>query len=109
MPLPLIAEGVFGGWRAIPYIGLVLKVAPWLVLIFILKRWFGGARNKSERLLHSKVVMITVHPPYRYIYLVLTASGRHVRHWRRRSSRPSSEGRPDRFTHSPRSLRPFPR
>lgn len=64
MPIPLLAEGLFKGWRAVPYLGHVLKVSSWLILIVLLKRWFGGARNKSERLMHSRVVMITVHRPF---------------------------------------------
>jgi small-conductance mechanosensitive channel len=38
----------------------VIKTAPWLLLIAALKYYFGGARNTSERLMHSKVVMVTV-------------------------------------------------
>lgn len=60
MPLPVLAEGLFKGLSSIPYIYTVLKAAPWLLLITVLKIYFGGARNTSERLMHGKIVMITV-------------------------------------------------
>lgn len=60
MPIPLIAEGLFGGLSNIPYAYTVLKALPWLALLYFLKVYFGGARNTSERLMHSKIVMITV-------------------------------------------------
>ncbi len=60
MPLPILAEALFKGWRTIPYIHIILKVSAWLILLYLLRIWFGGARNKSERLMHSKIVMITV-------------------------------------------------
>ncbi|KAI9679269.1 MAG: hypothetical protein M1817_005288 [Caeruleum heppii] len=59
MPLPIIAEGLFKGIGAIPYGPVLLKAAPWLVLLFLLKRYFGGASNRSERLMHGKVIMVT--------------------------------------------------
>ena len=60
MPIPLIIKGVTEGLSSIPYIYTVLKVAPWVLLVGFLKFYFGGARNQSERLMHSKVVMVTV-------------------------------------------------
>lgn len=60
MPIPLIVKGVTEGLSSIPYAYTILKITPWVLLIAALKFWFGGARNRSERLMHSKVVMITV-------------------------------------------------
>jgi hypothetical protein len=60
MPIPIIAHGISEGISAIPYAWEVLKVAPWILLLSALKYYFGGARNTSERLLASKVVMVTV-------------------------------------------------
>ena len=60
MPVPLLAEVAFGGLSRVPWVYTVLKTAPWLVALYLLKVYFGGARNRSERLMHSKVVMITV-------------------------------------------------
>ncbi|PTU25310.1 hypothetical protein P175DRAFT_0498428, partial [Aspergillus ochraceoroseus IBT 24754] len=59
MPIPLITKGVTEGLSSIPYSYTVLRVVPWLLLVAVLKYYFGGARNSSERLMHSKVVMIT--------------------------------------------------
>ncbi|KAL2006295.1 hypothetical protein VTN00DRAFT_9949 [Thermoascus crustaceus] len=59
MPVPLIAQGITEGVSSIPYAVPVLRAAPWLLLLAALKYYFGGARNTSERLMHSKVVMIT--------------------------------------------------
>ena len=60
MPIPIIAQGIQEGISSIPYAWTVIKTAPWLLLIAALKYYFGGARNTSERLMHSKVVMVTV-------------------------------------------------
>ncbi|KAL3470996.1 hypothetical protein BJX99DRAFT_250766 [Aspergillus californicus] len=59
MPIPLITQGVVEGLSSIPYIYTVFKVVPWVLLIVALKYYFGGARNGSERMMHSKVVMVT--------------------------------------------------
>lgn len=60
MPIPIITQGIVEGLSSIPYAYTVLKVAPWLLLLAALKYYFGGARNSSERAMHSKVVMVTV-------------------------------------------------
>ncbi|KAG2420077.1 hypothetical protein HFD88_004875 [Aspergillus terreus] len=59
MPIPIIIQGVREGVSSIPYAWTVLQVAPWALLLAALKYYFGGARNGSERLMHSKVVMVT--------------------------------------------------
>ncbi|KAI9783414.1 MAG: hypothetical protein M1816_001388 [Peltula sp. TS41687] len=59
MPLPILAEGLFNGLSSIPYSRPILKSLIWLGIIYLLKTYFGGARNTSERMMHSKVVMIT--------------------------------------------------
>lgn len=67
MPIPLISHGVAEGISAIPYVFTVLKAAAAIAVVALLKYFFGGARNTSERLMHSKVVMVTVHPlPYTF-------------------------------------------
>ena len=60
MPIPLFADVVFKGVDAVPFAVPILKALPWVVLTWVLKWYFGGASNTSERLMHSKVVMITV-------------------------------------------------
>ncbi|EEQ30749.1 hypothetical protein McanMca71_000568 [Microsporum canis] len=59
MPLPILAEGATRGLSAIPYGYTVLKIAAGLAVITALKRYFGGATNRSDRVMHSKVVMVT--------------------------------------------------
>lgn len=62
MPIPIIATGLREGISAIPYAWTVLRVAPWLFALAALKYYFEGARNGSERMMRSKVVMVTVSP-----------------------------------------------
>ncbi|KAF4159828.1 hypothetical protein CNMCM6936_009186 [Aspergillus lentulus] len=59
MPIPIIVQGIREGIDSIPYAYTVLKIAPWVLLVAALKYYFGGARNGSERVMHSKIVMIT--------------------------------------------------
>ncbi|KAI9375745.1 hypothetical protein BJX61DRAFT_77167 [Aspergillus egyptiacus] len=59
MPIPLIIQGITEGISSIPFIYPALRIAPWVLLIAALKFYFGGARNGSERVMHSKVVMVT--------------------------------------------------
>ncbi|CRG90619.1 putative oxidoreductase C19A8,06 [Talaromyces islandicus] len=59
MPIPIISHGVAEGISAIPHAFTVLKVAAVVTVVALLKYFFGGARNRSERLMHSKVVMVT--------------------------------------------------
>lgn len=63
MPIPLLAQGLQEGISSIPYAWTVLKIVPFVLLVAALKYYFGGARNGSERLMHSKVVMVTVCSP----------------------------------------------
>jgi small-conductance mechanosensitive channel len=63
MPIPIIVQGIREGIDSIPYAYTVLKIAPWVLLVTALKYYFGGARNGSERAMHSKIVMITVNLP----------------------------------------------
>ena len=61
MPIPAAAYfALEGGFFELPYIFPILKTIPFLFLFYVLKVYFGGARNTSERDMHSKVVMITV-------------------------------------------------
>ncbi|KAF2761783.1 NAD(P)-binding protein [Pseudovirgaria hyperparasitica] len=57
--IPIIAEIFNRGISGVPSLFNVLKYVSWLVVIFVMKWYFGGAVNKSERNMHGKVVMIT--------------------------------------------------
>jgi hypothetical protein len=60
MPIPILMQGFSEGISSIPYAYTFLKTVAFLGTISLLKYYFGGARNTSERLMHSKVVMVTV-------------------------------------------------
>lgn len=63
MPIPLISHGITEGLSAIPHVYTAIKWTAVVAVVALLKYYFGGARNSSERLMHSKVVMITVSYP----------------------------------------------
>jgi hypothetical protein len=60
MPIPIFGEVYFNGLQAVPYLKEALKFVPWIILIAILKLWFNGTRNDIERVMHGKVVIVTV-------------------------------------------------
>ena len=61
MPIPTINYILTEGFPAVPdAVWRILKVLPWIALIALLKMFFAGPKNKSERVMHSRVVMITV-------------------------------------------------
>lgn len=63
MPVPIIAQVFEEGLSDWPWLWTLFKTAPWVLLIAALKYYFGGARNPSERNMHSKVVLMTVSCP----------------------------------------------
>ena len=60
MPVYIAVQAVSDGLDSIPFIWPVLKTIPWLLLLYVVKRFFSGAMNTSERNMHGKVVMVTV-------------------------------------------------
>jgi len=62
MPIPLLGDLLFKGVHNVPFAVPILKTLPCLLIVYLLKIYFGGARNTSERLMRSKVIMITVPP-----------------------------------------------
>ena len=60
MPVPVLFLTISDGISSIPYLTTVLKIIPWIALIVFLKYVFGGMRNRSERVMHGKVIMVTV-------------------------------------------------
>jgi hypothetical protein len=64
MPIPIIAQGLRDGISSIPHAWTILRIAPWVLALAALKYYFEGARNGSERMMRSKVIMVTVrHSP----------------------------------------------
>lgn len=60
MPIEIASKAFFDGLESIPIVWRGIKITGWLILIWLLKTYFGGARNTSERNMHSKVVLMTV-------------------------------------------------
>ena len=81
MPVPLLAEGFGRGLGDIPYAWTIIKAVPWIGLIYLLKIYFSGAKCQAERLMHGKVVMVTVRGPHFSRSLLIRTIGRHVRCW----------------------------
>jgi hypothetical protein len=66
MPVNIIATAFSDGLSAIPLGWTAVKVIPILAVLYVLKWFFNGAVNGSERNMHSKVVMVTVSLYIRY-------------------------------------------
>ena len=60
MPIELLAEGFGKGLFTLPYAWTIAKGATIIGTTTLLKSYFGGATCRSERVMHGKVVMITV-------------------------------------------------
>ncbi|EME41091.1 hypothetical protein DOTSEDRAFT_158206 [Dothistroma septosporum NZE10] len=59
MAIYIAAQALFDGFDSVPYLTRLLKLAPWLLLFWLVKTYFQGARNLSERNMHGKVVIVT--------------------------------------------------
>lgn len=62
MVVPLLAEGLERGLAGLPYLTTVIKTVFAVGVVYLLKIYFGGAKCKSERDMHGKVILITVRP-----------------------------------------------
>lgn len=60
MPINILASAFYEGVDTIPFGWTIVKVVPVVAVLYVLKWFFNGATNKSERNMHSKVVMVTV-------------------------------------------------
>ncbi|KAF2120649.1 oxidoreductase-like protein [Lophiotrema nucula] len=59
MPLPILADVWSRGLSSVPAGWTVVKIVPVIAVLYLLKWYFNGVSNTSERNMHSKVVMIT--------------------------------------------------
>ncbi|KAF8543447.1 hypothetical protein BDD12DRAFT_820425 [Trichophaea hybrida] len=59
MPLNILGQIYYDGIQSVPLLPLAIKFIPWLVLVIILRFYFDGTQNDKERVLHSKVVIVT--------------------------------------------------
>lgn len=74
MPIPALAQGLFKGFDTLPGFYTFIRVLPWVALVVVLKFFLGGARNRAERLMHGKVVMVTVRCSHAILYDIVTVS-----------------------------------
>ena len=73
MPVYIAVQALADGIDSIPYIWPILKTIPWLGALYLIKLFFSGASNGSERNMHAKVVLVTVrasHYPGSYTKLL---------------------------------------
>lgn len=59
MPVPIIAQLFAEGLDSLPFVWPVIKAVLCFGLVYVVKRFFEGARNLSERNMHGKVVIVT--------------------------------------------------
>jgi NAD(P)-dependent dehydrogenase (short-subunit alcohol dehydrogenase family) len=59
MPVPLIQKAILDGLDTVPNSAVLFKILAVGVVLYLIRRWFQGATNTSERTMHGKVVMIT--------------------------------------------------
>jgi len=60
MPVNILAQAFSEGLDTIPFGYTALRVAVVSAVLYVLKWFFNGANNGSERNMHSKVVIVTV-------------------------------------------------
>jgi len=60
MPIYMGISAMLDGMDSVPFAWPMIKTIPWLGGLFLLKTFFSGASNTSERNMHGKVVMVTV-------------------------------------------------
>ncbi|PNS18439.1 hypothetical protein CAC42_6256 [Sphaceloma murrayae] len=59
MPVPVIRQILLDGLDSVAFAPVLLRLGLVVGVIYLLKRYFQGATNGSERNMHGKVVMIT--------------------------------------------------
>ncbi|CBX92702.1 hypothetical protein IAQ61_005926 [Plenodomus lingam] len=59
MPVNILAQVFSEGLDSIPYGWTVTKIASVFAVLYALKWFFNGAKNGSERNMHSKVILVT--------------------------------------------------
>ncbi|KAI5304895.1 hypothetical protein KEM56_005740 [Ascosphaera pollenicola] len=59
MPIPIITTAVVKGLDSVPYADQVAKVTACLSSVYLLKRYFNGAKSQADKPMASKVIMVT--------------------------------------------------
>lgn len=67
MPIDVMTQVFYDGLDSVPWIAnllpVVRPVAPYAAALILLRWYFSGAKNPHERVMNSRVVMVTVLPP----------------------------------------------
>lgn len=63
MPVPALGRLYEQGIDGIPYFYEILRALPWFATLYVLRKFFNGTQNANERVMHSRVAVITVPPP----------------------------------------------
>ncbi|KAI5291623.1 hypothetical protein KEM54_002723 [Ascosphaera aggregata] len=59
MPIPIITTAIVKGLDSLPYVDQIAKATACLSSIYLLKRYFNGAKSKADKPMASKVIMVT--------------------------------------------------
>nr|POE72341.1 putative oxidoreductase c19a8.06 [Quercus suber] len=59
MPVYMATSVFFDGLQSIAFLWPIVKFAPWLLLLYVIKSYTAGASNGSERKMHGRVVLVT--------------------------------------------------
>ena len=59
MAVYIIKTALIDGVGSVPYLWELIKIIPIFLLLWLLKQFFSGASNTSERNMHGKVIVVT--------------------------------------------------
>ena len=72
MPIPLVGQILHNGLSSMPYVEKALyQFLPWALLIYALRWFFGGTKNNVDRVMHGRVVIMTVNRFFS-VYIIQT-------------------------------------
>lgn len=60
MPIPFLGQIYSEGIGSVPYLSSALRFVPWAVSVGLLKLYFSGSSNNYDRVMHSRVAIVTV-------------------------------------------------
>lgn len=73
MPIPILGHALFKGVSETALLPTILKFFAAFAISWVIKRFFQGAANLSERNMHGKVVIVTVSVRISIVFVVLTS------------------------------------
>lgn len=60
MPVPFFLNLITDGFESTPHSRTIFRTIVAIAVLYIIKRYFQGAANLSERNMHGKVIIVTV-------------------------------------------------